>query len=92
MRYLGLGIKNADLAKIPRINTNDKGDQSMTNRLKGKILLQVEEKGEAWYVHPVSGYRYYLGRPNDAFNIMRYLGFGISNRDLNKILIDVVIR
>ncbi|MBD3247848.1 hypothetical protein GF382_00990 [Candidatus Falkowbacteria bacterium] len=51
----------------------------------GKILLQVEENGEAWYVNPESQRRYYLGRPKDAFDIMRLSGVGISNSDLNKI-------
>jgi len=50
--------------------------------LNGRILLQVEDKGQAWYVYPVNGYRYYLGRPDDAFNVMRSLGLGVSNTDL----------
>jgi len=47
--------------------------------LSGKILLQVEEKGEAWYVYPKNSLRYYLGRPQDAFNIMRNLGLGAEH-------------
>jgi len=58
---------------------------TISERLKGKILLQVEQNGEAWYVHPISGERYYMGRPTDAFNIMRQLGIGIKNSDLEKI-------
>ena len=52
-------------------------------KLKGKILLQVEAKGEAWYVNPDNEQRYYLGRPADAFKVMRDLGLGISNADFN---------
>lgn len=59
--------------------------ENLVIRLKGRILLQTEENGEAWYVNPVNLKRYYLGRPNDAFNIMKELGTGISNKDLNKI-------
>lgn len=55
---------------------------SAATNLSGRILLQVEAHGEAWYVNPVNGYRYYLGRPDDAFNIMRSLGLGVSNADL----------
>lgn len=54
-----------------------------TNSLSGKILLQVEENGEAWYVNPLNNLRYYLGRPSDAFNLMRSLGLGVSNKDIN---------
>ena len=57
--------------------------QGLANRLKGKILLQVESKGEAWYVNPDNEKRHYLGRPADAFNVMRELGLGVSNKDFD---------
>lgn len=60
---------------------------STPSKLKGKILLQVESKGEAWYLFPADGKRYSMGRPNDAFNLMRQLGIGISNDNLKKIKI-----
>jgi len=60
-------------------------DKVLTARLKGKILLQVEEKGEAWYISPVNEKKYFLGYPEDAFGIMRDLGLGITNADLEKI-------
>jgi uncharacterized protein YkwD len=58
---------------------------NLGSSLSGKILLQVEENGEAWYVNPADEQRYYMGRPLDAFNLMRELGVGISNNDLKKI-------
>lgn len=58
-------------------------DNTLSNRMSGKILLQVEDKGEGWYVNPTDNKRYFLGRPADAFNIMRKLGLGISNKDFN---------
>jgi len=51
--------------------------------LNGRILLQVQDKGQAWYVNPVNSRRYYLGRPEDAFSVMRSLGLGVSSADLN---------
>ncbi len=62
------------------------------NNLKGKILLQVESKGEAWYVNPQDGKRYYLANGEDAFKIMKTLGVGISNKDLEKIKTDANFR
>lgn len=50
----------------------------LTNRLSGIILLQVEEKGQAWYLEPVSKQRYFMGRPKDAFYIMCDFGLGVS--------------
>jgi uncharacterized protein (TIGR02145 family) len=94
MREQGLGISNANLAKIPialdnprdSINTAKLNfDQNFSKAQAGKILLQVEKNGEAWYVNPLNNKRYFLGRPADAFLVMRTLGLGITNNDLNKI-------
>ncbi len=52
---------------------------SLSSRLKGRILLQVQDKGQAWYLNPADGKRYSLGRPEDAFNVMRQLALGVSN-------------
>lgn len=51
----------------------------------GKILIDVEQNGEAYYIYPKDKKAYYLGRPADAFRIMRELGLGITNNDLSKI-------
>jgi hypothetical protein len=59
--------------------------QTLITRLSGKILLQVEDNGEAWYVDPARQKRHFLGRPADAFSLMRSLGIGITNDDLAKI-------
>lgn len=58
---------------------------SNVNKLKGRILLQVESHGEAWYIHPTTGERYYMADGNAAYNIMRDLGVGITNKNLEKI-------
>ncbi len=60
-------------------------DVEISERVKGKILLQTEQNGEAWYVNPENNLKYFLGRPSDAFNLMRKLGVGITNKDLVKI-------
>lgn len=62
-------------------------DDSFIEAMKGKILLQVERNGEGWYVHPESGERYFMGTPLDAFNLMRGLGIGITNSNLDQIAI-----
>jgi len=62
----------------------------LADNLKGKILLQVEDNGEAWYVNPEQNYRHYMGRPDDAFGLMRSFGLGVSNEDLNKIQIGIL--
>lgn len=89
MRRLGLGISNANLAKIPIAGSKDTGDTALRTKLSGYILIQVEKNGEAWYVYPKTKQRYFLGRPADAYSIMRGLGVGITNADLAQIPADV---
>ena len=85
MRYQGLGITNIDLAKIQIADSQKiNASQTLANRQKGMILLQVESKGEAWYVNPNNGQRHFLSRPADAFNVMRKLGLGINEKDYGK--------
>jgi len=94
MRFFSLGISDADLAKIPKVqNTTEMsqsssmcGSNSFANRLKGEILLQVQQHGEAWYVDPVKCRAIYLKDGAAAYDVMRFLGLGITNADLEKIL------
>jgi len=61
------------------------GAGDLAQNLAGYILLQVEDNGEAWYVDPDNLMRYYLGKPTDAYELMRSEGIGISNINLEKI-------
>ena len=80
MRQLGLGISEADFNKL-------KLDRNLKDRVKGKIILRVQSKGEAYYINPTNWQTYYLGRPGDAFNLIHQLGLGISEQDIIKISI-----
>lgn len=97
MREQGIGITNRDLEKIPvadsycpiysqNCNKPYAHNSQFANQQKGKIFIQVEENGEAWYINPVNSKRYYLGRPIDAFNVMRNLGLGISDNNFNGLM------
>ncbi len=79
MRDFGLGVSNNDLSSF--ISTK------APTRLAGRIVLKVQDKGQAYYVNPLNLKLYYLGRPDDAFAVIRSLGLGITNSDLNKIAI-----
>lgn len=72
--YLNVGkeVSNADREK-------------MVNRVRGRILLAVESRGEAWYVDPASNKRIYMKDGNAAFSIMRNMGLGISNANFTKL-------
>lgn len=77
MRSFGLGARDADIGSYQI--------SQAPSRLSGRILLQVQDKGQAFYIYPLDLKLYYLGRPSDAFSVMRALGLGISNSDLAKI-------
>jgi len=62
----------------------------LSNRLRGKILLQIESHGEAWYVNPKDSKRYYMANGDKAYNVMRNFGIGITNKDLEKIKNDKI--
>ena len=83
MRRFGLGISEQNYKKF---------SQTGAVNFKGRILLRVETSGEAYYVNPADNRLYYLGRPTDAFALMRRFGLGINNQDLDKITVgtDVV--
>lgn len=79
-----------DLEELKRgFNLNGSGqvayDPAFARRQAGRIFLQVQSHGEAWYVYPRDNKRYYLGRPADAFSLMRGLGLGVSNADLGQV-------
>ncbi|MBI4812195.1 hypothetical protein HY798_01950 [Candidatus Falkowbacteria bacterium] len=60
-------------------------DKGLVSRVKGKILLQVEENGEAWYVDPQSENKLYMKDGTAAYDIMKTLGLGSNNANLEKI-------
>ena len=70
-----------------KFTTTEIKNKKLLSRLSGKIILKVEENGEAFYLNPKDNKRYFLGRPEDAFSVMREQGIGIANKDLNKIAI-----
>ena len=53
--------------------------------LSGRILLQVEKRGQAWYVDPVKYRRAFLGFQEDAHRVMRGFGLGVDNVNMSKI-------
>jgi hypothetical protein len=69
-------------------HTQTPAEKEFTNKLKGKILLKVEDKGEAYYVNPKDGTMYYMADGSKAYGVMKNLGVGISNKDLEKVKSD----
>ncbi len=93
MRYFSLGITDEDLESIPSVEDTSEmlsaesvcDSNDLASRLAGEILLQVEQNGEAWYVYPGTCRMIYMADGDEAYTIMRYLGLGITNGDLELI-------
>ena len=65
-------------------------DKNFVAKVRGKIFLQVESVGEAWYINPKDEKKYYLKNGDEALKIMKSAGIGISNKDLDKMKKDKV--
>ncbi len=57
-------------------------DDKLSARLAGRILLQAESSGEAWYLNPLDKKRYFLGRPQEAWVIIKKLGVELPAGEL----------
>jgi len=54
-------------------------------KLKGAIMIQVESRGQLWYVNPVTQERYYFNDATGLFKIVKAVGLGISNQDFDSL-------
>ncbi|TSC56096.1 MAG: Uncharacterized protein G01um101418_463 [Parcubacteria group bacterium Gr01-1014_18] len=79
MRRLSLGISSTDFVRL------EAGDSALNARLRGKIILEVENKGKAWYIHPDNGGMHYLADGDAAYQLMRNLSLGITRANLDTI-------
>jgi len=89
LRSFGLGITDADLAQIPAEGSAT-GGGALAERLSGRILLQVERHGEAWYINPSDLKRYYLKDGAEAYRIMRELSLGTLMSSISGIVVGTV--
>jgi hypothetical protein len=63
-------------------------DPTLTSRLRGYILLDVQSHGEAWYVNPTDSKRYYMRDGAVAYQMMRSFGLGMTESDYAKLATD----
>lgn len=82
MQQLGLPISNANLNKLKGEGSHSSQvDTILAQQLAGRIILQVEEGNEAWYVWPNDQQRYFIGRPEDAQRVFDELGVEITEEE-----------
>lgn len=83
-RFLG-ALALFALGLFPAMPSAVAYDTGLATRMQGRILLQVESHGEAWYVRSKDLRRYYMKDGAAAYAIMRFFGLGIADVDLAKI-------
>ena len=76
-----IGITDANLNKIP-LHTENR-TSTLGNASKGKLFLQVEQRGKIWYID-FSGKRWEVTWGN-LMELFQKLALGITDEDLNKI-------
>ncbi len=52
----------------------------------GKILIQADNNGEAWYINPSNLKRYYLGSKYEVGDVIGKLGVKILNYNFNRLV------
>lgn len=80
MKKFTLGFMIGILLVMPMLAFSASG---LADKLKGKILLAVEDKGKTYYVHE-DGNRYRITSAT-AHKILEKLALGITNEDLKQI-------
>ena len=81
-RKVSLGITNKDLAQIPEANSNAP-TTSIAKRLVGRFLLQVENRGQTWYVDQL-GYKHRVTSEN-ILEVVNKAVVRINNETLEEI-------
>lgn len=56
--------------------------ETLSDRLAGRLLIQAEQNGEAWYVDPDTRTRYYLS-PENAFDALRNRSVEMDGAELD---------
>lgn len=61
-------------------------DNVFSQKLAGRILMQVEDRGRLWYVYPADQKRYFLGADEYASQLVAKLALEISIAELSKMI------
>ena len=82
LKTFSLGINNTNLNKL---NLDDNTDYELLYNLRGKLLLQVEANGIAWYINPLDNKKYKIKNGNEGLKTLQSLAILISSEDIDNI-------
>ncbi len=69
------------IAIIRTPNASPPPTPDLKEKLAGQILIQVEDSGQAWYVHPQTYERYLLDSPQSAWLVLQGLSTTVDRSD-----------
>lgn len=84
MRSFGLGVTEQDYESM------NAGSYTLKNKLRGRIILRAQARGEAYYIHPKDLKMHYLQNGDEAYRVMRLYSLGVTDADLAKLAESVV--
>jgi hypothetical protein len=76
-------------SEIPVVKDFEIKNELLHDRLQGKIILRVDNAGEAYYISQDKKMAFYLGGPADALKLINDQGQGISDKNLEKIPVNL---
>jgi hypothetical protein len=61
-------------------------DYAFTRKYSGRVLIQVQSLGEAWYINPTDQKRYLLSNEYEMHDVIKKFGIGISNYNFSRLV------
>jgi len=71
IQTFGLGVRHQLIA----------GTKTFPAALSGQILLDVDDRGKAYYVNPADSSAHYLGNSTQALDVLRRVSVGVTDAD-----------
>ncbi len=89
LKRKALGINEENFSKLVMGENKDEPsvceESALGKRLRGRIVLRVEENGEAYWILPTNCRAYYAGTFEASYELMKRFSLGIVKNDLAKI-------
>jgi hypothetical protein len=86
LKSLALPISNSNLSRLRGEGSHlGSVDEGLAKQLAGRILVQIEDQGQIWYVWPENSQRYFIGKPEDAQRLFIDLGLEIDEETFNSV-------
>lgn len=84
LRSRAVGVGSTVMKKIPRAKDNWDANETVFRTYKGRVILDINNRGVAWYVDPVTRKRYKMKNPKQTAKVIRAVGQPVKNTKLYK--------